>query len=79
MDICRKLGGDEYVNAIGGTKLYSKEEFARAGITLHFLKTKEITYPQFRHAFVPHLSIIDVLMFNPKERVQEFLTQYDFI
>jgi len=79
IDICRKLSALEYVNPIGGTEIYSKEAFTKEGMTLHFLKTKEIIYPQFRHAFVPNLSILDVLMFNPKEKVREFLTQYDFV
>ena len=79
IDICRRFRTDEYINSIGGTELYSKEKFSREGIKLNFLKTKDMTYPQFNHGFVPNLSIIDVLMFNPKEKVREFLTQYDLV
>ena len=79
LGICRRFQADEYINPIGGTELYSMEKFSRAGIKLSFLKTKDMTYPQFNHGFVPNLSIIDVLMFNPKEKVRELLMQYDLI
>jgi hypothetical protein len=79
IDMSRWFKADEYINAIGGTAFYSKEEFAHAGITLRFLRTRDINYKQFGQTFVPNLSILDVLMFNPKEKVQELLTQYDLI
>ena len=79
LEICRILGADTYLNAIGGKELYSGDEFKRHGITLYFLKTGDIWYEQFGHPFQGNLSIIDVMMFNPVERVREMLTQYDLV
>ncbi|MCK4826994.1 WbqC family protein, partial [bacterium] len=33
-------------------------------------------YKQFDNEFVPWLSIIDVMMFNSKERIKEYLNYY---
>lgn len=61
---CRAMEATEYLNPIGGVELYSKDYFERYGIELRFLKADDIRYPQLKNAFVPSLSIIDVLMFN---------------
>lgn len=79
IEICKKLGGTEYYNAVGGQELYSFEEFKSNGIELKFLKTKEINYQQFSNEFVPYLSILDVMMFNSKEKVKGFLNNYSLI
>jgi hypothetical protein len=67
--ICKALGAETYVNPVGGMELYSKEDFARNGIDLKFLKALPFEYSQGGSPFVPWLSILDVLMFNRKERV----------
>ena len=74
--INKKLNSSIYINAIGGQVLYSKETFSKNGIELKFIKTTPIIYPQFKNEFVPNLSIIDVMMFNPKEKVQEYLSSF---
>jgi len=79
MAICKRLNADEYINPIGGTELYDKDEFLRKGIRLSFLKTKDIVYPQFKNDFVPNLSIIDVLMFNPKAKIKDFLNDFELV
>lgn len=76
LEICRILGADTYLNAIGGKELYSRDGFIKNGITLYFLKTGDIRYEQFGHPFQGNLSIIDVMMFNSVERIREMLTQY---
>lgn len=78
-DECRVLGGDEYINAIGGMELYDFEEFRENGIELAFLKTDDIIYPQFGREFVPNLSIIDVMMFNSVPEIQDMLNRYTLI
>lgn len=78
-DVCRVLGGNEYINAISGTELYDFEEFRENGIELAFLKSDNITYPQFGGEFVPNLSIIDVMMFNSVPEIQDMLTRYTLI
>lgn len=62
--ICQAVGADTYINPVGGTGLYASADFQQAGITLQFLKSHEVAYPQFGAKFVPWLSIVDVLMFN---------------
>jgi hypothetical protein len=62
-----------YVNAPGGIDLYSTETFMEQGIALRFLQSKPLVYPQYGNAFVPQLSIIDVLMFNPLKLVQSYI------
>jgi len=71
--ICRAEQATRYVNVSGGRELYSRERFAAEGIDLRFIQPRAIEYPQFGGPFVPWLSIVDVLMFNPVERVREFL------
>lgn len=68
--LCRALGTDTYINAIGGMELYDRIAFQAAGVELKFLRAKMLDYPQFNAPFVPWLSIIDVLMFNAPEEVE---------
>ena len=78
-DECRTLGCNEYINSIGGMELYDFEEFRENGIELAFLKSDDITYPQFGEEFVPDLSIIDVMMFNSVPEIQDMLNRYTLI
>lgn len=79
IDICKFLQADVYINAIGGKGLYSKENFAEAGIELNFISSEPFAYEQFGKSFVPNLSLIDVLMFNSKEKVIKELNNYELI
>ncbi|MBF9253844.1 WbqC family protein [Pontibacter sp. 172403-2] len=79
IDIVKKTGGSDYINAIGGRELYTKEDFAQQGINLNFLKSLPVVYQQFNNDFVPWLSILDVLMFNSKENIAEYLKQYELL
>ena len=79
IDICKQLKGTNYINAIGGQELYSKEIFAENGLILNFIESKPIVYPQFKNQFIPWLSIIDVMMFNSVEKIQEMLDNYELI
>lgn len=65
-----------YINPIGGTELYSKEEFKKNHLKLNFIKMNQIKYSQFENEFIPNLSIIDVLMFNDKKKIKQMLTEY---
>ena len=71
--ICDALGANQYINTIGGKELYSKEIFQQYNIELNFIQSGTVEYPQFTNEFVPCLSIIDVMMFNSKEKVKEYL------
>jgi len=74
--ICKARKTNTYLNPIGGTQLYLKDDFKDAGIDLHFLKTGEVKYKQFNNDFIPSLSIIDVMMFNSKEVIREYLNSF---
>jgi len=76
MEICKNLGGDIYINPIGGVELYNKEEFFDNGIELKFLKTDKFEYNQYENYFTSNLSIIDVMMFNSKEEIKELLNKF---
>lgn len=78
--LCEAVDASTYVNAIGGTELYSKEAFQGKGINLKFIRSKPFEYSQFGDEFVPWLSIIDVMMFNPLETIQACIsTNYELI
>lgn len=79
IEICKILGADVYINAIGGQALYCHSDFAAQGLQLRFLKTNEISYQQFKNDFVPNLSIIDVMMFNSRTEVKRMLDNYELI
>lgn len=78
--LCKQVGADVYINAIGGRDLYSKDDFSRHGIDLKFLKTKAFEYKQHGDKFVPWLSIIDVMMFNSPDAIRDCLaSNYELI
>ena len=79
LSICRLLGAAEYINPIGGRKLYSYSAFRKQGICLKFLTPCITKYKQYNGEFQENLSIIDVLMFNSREAVKEKLGDYTLI
>ena len=79
IEICKKLRATEYCNAIGGVELYNESDFAKNGIELKFLKAHLVEYNQGSDYFVPALSIIDVLMNNPKNAVKNYLNDFELV
>lgn len=79
IDICRRLNATDYYNAIGGRNLYCQEKFSQYNIKLHFICAEPIWYKQFGNDFCNNLSIIDVMMFNSKEEIGQFLKMYQLI
>ncbi len=78
--LCEAVGASTYVNAIGGKELYSTPTFREKGIDLKFIQSKPFEYMQFGDAFVPSLSIIDVMMFNPADTIRTCIaTNYELI
>ncbi len=78
--ICETLGSNSYVNPISGKNIYDRQSFIKKGIDLKFLCMDQVVYRQFDNRFVPSLSIIDILMFNSRDKVQELLkTHYRLI
>lgn len=79
IDICHIYNVDTYINAIGGTALYSKDYFKKQNINLHFLKSQQLPYKQFNNDFVPSLSFIDILMFNSPQAIYSMLDGYELV
>jgi len=78
--MCEAVGADTYVNPIGGTELYDKDEFKVRGIELKFIKSLPFEYRQYGNQFVPWLSIIDVMMFNCLDVIRASLqSNYEFL
>lgn len=77
LEICKKLGGNEYINLSGGRKLYHQDSFVRENIKLYFLDTNmdKIVYDQNQDYFEKSLSIIDVLFFNDIGTIKSFLRE----
>jgi len=71
--LAKAVGATTYVNAIGGLELYDRAAFRDQGLELQFIRSRAFEYPQFGDPFVPWLSIIDVLMFNPLDTVSRVL------
>jgi hypothetical protein len=76
LSMCKNLHATKYINPIGGLNLYSKTIFEQNSIQLKFLRSNPIHYSQFTNEFLPWLSIIDVMMFNSKNEILNFLNEY---
>jgi hypothetical protein len=78
--ICESLQCKTLVNPIGGCHLYSKDVFSKRGVELKFIKTKIVDYSQLKTtAFVPNLSIIDLLMHLPSDEILEVVQSYELL
>ncbi|WP_176314457.1 WbqC family protein [Burkholderia vietnamiensis] len=73
LDICARERARTYVNLPGRRNLYHRAAFAETGLELEFIEPGLPAYPQFGAAFVPGLSILDVLMFNHVDKVRAML------
>jgi len=76
ISICKSLGAKHYINAPGGKKLYTAEKFNKNNISLHFINPQSQEYYQGKGDFIPNLSIIDALMWNPPETVLKLIHNY---
>ena len=61
--ILRALGGTAFYEGAAGRKYIEEDKFKSAGITVEYQDYKHPNYPQLYGAFVPYLSVID-LLFN---------------
>lgn len=73
---CAELGVAEYVNPPGGRDFFDPERFRASGIKLLFHEQALPVYDQRTPAFIPGLSIIDVMMFSTPERIREMLKEF---
>ena len=77
--ICDLLGAQQYVNPIGGIDLYTYDTFKNNNIDLKYLKSSNIKYSCPNLSFIPNLSIIYVLMNSSKDKVKQYLIEFDLI
>jgi hypothetical protein len=77
--MCELFGASQYINAIGGQELYSKDTFLKHGITLNFISMNQHKYQQFDLEFIPNLSIVDIMMFNSLPEIQSMLEAYTLV
>jgi hypothetical protein len=75
--ICKINNAGTYINPIGGQEIYKKEQFLCNKINLFFIQSNSTEYKQYNDKFIPDLSVIDVMMFNSKEKICEMLNQYE--
>lgn len=73
LNICGKLGADEYLSGPDGRKYLNLKKWEENGIKVFFHDYKHSTYPQLYGEFIPNLSIID-LLFNCGEKSLKILT-----
>lgn len=78
IEICRKLDSKTYINLPGGRGLYHRDKFEKEGIDFKFIQPnlENIIYPQFKNEFIANLSFLDIIMFNDKEEIKNFLEDY---
>ena len=79
LEISSVMDAEEYVNPPGGYSIFDENEFLAKNIKLRFLKPNLKPYVQRRGYFVPGLSIIDVMMWNDKDRIHQMLTDYEIV
>ncbi|MFW5630045.1 MAG: WbqC family protein [Acetivibrio ethanolgignens] len=77
LNICTQIKGvQEYWNPIGGIDLFRVQRYKEEGIELKFHQIEIVPYLQKEESFQPCLSMIDVMMFNEREKILEMLEGY---
>lgn len=73
VDIVNYFGGDTYINAIGGVKLYNKDFFIKKNINLYFIKSGEFDFKN------PNSSVLELIFLYDKNKIQQELKNYILI
>jgi len=80
LNICKAMVGvDEYWNPPGGITFFDRSKYEANKICLKFHQVDLVVYDQKRVTFEANLSIIDVMMFNSKEKINEMLDSYELL
>ncbi|PWJ20217.1 WbqC family protein [Jannaschia seohaensis] len=80
--ICQREAATHYINPIGARRigLYQGQAFREARLTLSYIETDpDLIYDQTSAPFVPNLSIIDILMHVPRDRIRDMLPRYSLL
>jgi hypothetical protein len=74
IDICKKMGANEYLNPSGGREIYSHAEFNQCGIQLFFLSPGiSLEKLQVSDGADENFSILELLMHNDKNMIKNRL------
>lgn len=73
ISITKQLNSNHYVNAIGGQKLYDKNDFYNQNINLSFIKMNNLDFEN------PYTSILDLIFTYDKEYIKNELNKYEMI
>lgn len=65
--ICRALGADRYLTGAAAKDYLDERQFAENGIQVEYHRYRHPVYQQLHGAFVPYLSVVDVLMNHGRE------------
>ncbi len=77
LNICKSLGNiTEYWNSPGGVNFFNRAKYNNNSIDLKFHEVVLSEYNQKRENFEAGLSIVDVLMYNSKDKTNEILDDY---
>jgi GNAT superfamily N-acetyltransferase len=76
VDLVQRLHGDVYLSGKGGANYQSEDTFRQRNIRLVYHSFRPPTYPQLGGAFIPGLSILD-LLFNCGPAARSFLAASD--
>ncbi len=71
--ISQALGATEYINPPGGNDLFDREKFESLGIRLTIQPPSTFIYSCDGYDFQPNLSIIDIMMWNSRENILDYL------
>ncbi|TKW62079.1 MAG: WbqC family protein [Blastochloris viridis] len=71
--ISQHVGATEYLNPLGGKELFDSKIFKEKGIELLFADFARFDYETPGYTFEPHLSILDVMMWNAPDVIREAL------
>lgn len=72
----KNLGAKTYIYLSVESDLYDHYNFKKYNISLRFLETNSIKYPQVSKNCIPSLFIIDVLMNNDLMKIQSFINEF---
>jgi hypothetical protein len=76
IETSRAVGAIEYINRPGGADLFDEPKFVDNRLKLTIQSFRNMTYPCGRYAFEPGLSILDVMMWNSREDIKEYLDNF---
>lgn len=73
--ICEALGATQYVNPPGGEAIFDRDAYAASNIDLIIRRFDDMPYAPRSYDYIPTLSIVDVLMWNPPTVVKAYLDE----